>query len=541
MQFIDLEKLEDAGSIKADLCIAGSGPAGVTIAKEFAGSKVQVLIVEGGGTEQTLADQALYDVENVGADRATPQDRARNRIVGGSSHTWAGRCVSLDDIDFETRGWVPHSGWPINPQNIRPFLERSRTYLGIGPNIYDDHLWKQLGLSPPRPRIDPAFLRSQFWQYSRDECNPPEPTRFSRTVAGINASNVKLLMHANVTQINTSEDGARVTSLEVRTLDGRRAEVQAKAVVLACGALENARLLLASNKIARAGVGNSHDLVGRFLMDHPGCTLGLFDPRRSAPVQSRFGYHFLDHEGGRSLYAFGLMLSPEIQRKEQLLNCAAFLPQAPSADEPWSALKRLVRPGAEPRRTSRAKDAAVVVGNLPRLLGNVYRRVARRQAPILRIDEPSLYCLVEQTPDPSSRVTLGRQTDALGMPLLRIDWRIGELERRSVMRLGELVRAELRRAGLPEYVPNKHLSEEVNWRSQFIDRAHPSGTTRMSDSPSQGVVDRNSRVHGVGGLYIAGSSVFPTAGHANPTLMIVALAIRLADWLKRREFTSDAA
>ena len=141
-------------------------------------------------------------------------------------------------------------------------------------------------------------------------------------------------MHANITQINTSEDGARVKSLEVRTLDGRRAEVQAKTVVLACGALENARLLLASNKIARNGVGNSHDLVGRFLMDHPGCTLGLFDPRRWASIQSRFGYYFLDHEDGRSLYAFGLMLSPEIQRKEQLLNCAAFLPQAPSADSP---------------------------------------------------------------------------------------------------------------------------------------------------------------------------------------------------------------
>ena len=541
MKFIDLEKLEDAGSIKADLCIVGSGPAGATIAKELAGSKIQVLIVEGGGTEQTPANQALYDVENLGADRATPQDRVRNRVVGGSSHTWAGRCVSLDDIDFETRGWVPHSGWPISLQDVYPFLDRSRKYLGIGPNIYDDRLWKQLGLSPLRPRIDPAFLKSQFWQYSRDECNPPEPTRFSRTVAGMNASNVRLLMHANVTQINTSEDGARVKSLEVRTPDGRSAEVQAKTVVLACGALENARLLLASNKIARAGVGNSHDLVGRFLMDHPGCTLGLFDPRRSVAIQSRFGCYFLDHKDGRSLYAFGLKLSPEIQHKEQLLNCAAFLPQAPSADKSWSALKRLVRSGAEPCRPSRVKDAAIVIGDLPWLLGNVYRRVARRQAPILRIDEPSLYCSVEQTPNPSSRVTLGRQTDALGIPLLRIDWRIGELERRSVLRLNELVGAELRRAGLPEYVPNKHLSEDVNWRSQFIDRAHPSGTTRMSDSPRQGVVDRNCRVHGVGGLYIAGSSVFPTAGHANPTLMIVALAIRLADWLKRHEFTNDAA
>jgi choline dehydrogenase-like flavoprotein len=541
MKFIDFEKLEDADPIKADLCIAGSGPAGVTIAKEFAGSKLQVLIVEGGGTEETPADQALYDVENLGANRATPQDRVRNRIVGGSSHTWAGRCVSLDDIDFETRGWVPHSGWPIGLQDIHPFLDRSRKYLGIGPNIYDDRLWKQLGLSPPRPRIDPAFLRSQFWQYSRDERNPLEPTRFSRTLAGIDASNVRLLMHANITQINTSEDGVRVKSLEVRSLDGRRAEVQANTVILACGALENARLLLASNKIARDGVGNSHDLVGRFLMDHPGCALGLFDPRRSASIQSRFGYYFLDHEDGRSLYAFGLMLSPEIQRKEQLLNCAAFLPQAPSADESWSALKRLVRPGAERCRTSRAKDAAVVIGDLPRLLSNVYRRVARLQAPILKTDELSLYCLVEQTPNPSSRVTLGQQMDALGMPLLRVDWRIGELERRSVMRLNELVGWELRRVGLPEYIPNRHLSEDIDWRSQFIDRAHPSGTTRMSESPRQGVVDRNCKVHGVGGLYIAGSSVFPAAGHANPTLMIVALAIRLADWLKRHELANDHA
>jgi choline dehydrogenase-like flavoprotein len=348
-------------------------------------------------------------------------------------------------------------------------------------------------------------------------------------------------MHANTTQINTSEGGERVKSLEVHTLDGRRAEVHSNAVVLACGALENARLLLASNKIVREGVGNSHDLVGRFLMDHPGCTLGSFHPHRSASIQSRFGYYFLDHEDGRSLFAHGLMLSPEIQRKEQLLNCAAFLPLAPSADESWLALKRLVRLGAERGRTTRAEDAAVVIGNLPGLLNNVYRRVARRQAPMPRTDELSLYSLVEQTPNPSSRVTLGRQTDALAMPLLRVDWRIGELERRSVIRLSELVGSEFRRAGLPEYAPNKHLSEDVNWLSQFIDRAHPSGTTRMSDSPRQGVVDRNCKVHGVGGLYVAGSSVFPTAGHANPTLMIVALAIRLADWLKRHELANDHA
>jgi choline dehydrogenase-like flavoprotein len=541
MKFIDLEELEDGSTIEADLCIAGSGPAGVSIAKEFAGSKVQVLILEGGGLEQTLANQTLYDFENVGAIRTAPQDRVRNRSIGGTSNLWNGRCASFDDIDFESKAWLPHSGWPINFSDIRPFLDRSRKHLGTGPNIYDERLWKELGISSPRRGIDPAFLKSQFWQYSKGEGNSREPTRFSRTLAEMDAPNVRLLMHANITHVNTSEDGARVESLEVRSLNGRRVKAKANAVVIACGGLENARLLLASNRLSCKGVGNSHDLVGRFLMDHPGCKLGWFDPHRSVPIQLRFGYYLLDHEDGQNIYAFGLMLSPEIQRKEQLLNCAAFLDQAPSANNSWSALKRLVRPGTERRRTSRVRDAAVVIDDLPWLLSNIYRRVARRQGPIQRTDELSLYCLVEQTPDPSSRITLAEQTDAFGMPLLRIDWRIGELERRSVMRLNELVVLELRRAGFEEPFRNNHLLEDINWRSQFIDHDHPSGTTRMSDSPKQGVVDRNCKVHEVEGLYIAGSSVFPTAGHANPTLMIVALAIRLADWLKRHEFVDKHA
>lgn len=188
--------------------------------------------------------------------------------------------------------------------------------------------------------------------------------------------------------------------------------------------------------------------------------------------------------------------------------------------------------------SSSIKDLSVVIRNLPRLLSNVYRRFVNRQGPIVRTHKLPLYCLVEQTPDPLSRVTLAQQTDALGMPILRIDWRIGELERRTVMRFNELIGWELRRTGLPEHLLNSHLSDDINWRSQFIDRAHPSGTTRMSDSPKQGVVDRNCKVHGVQGLYIAGSSVFPTAGHANPTLMIVALAIRLADRLKHRDLAN---
>ena len=146
----------------------------------------------------------------------------------------------------------------------------------------------------------------------------------------------------------------------------------------------------------------------------------------------------LDYEGERHVYFFGLMLSPKVQREEKLLNCAAFLDQ-PSSDQSWQALKRLVRPDPERHGVNRAKDAAAVVGALPRLVANAYRRVARRQGPILKADELLLSCLVEQSPDPASRVTLTQKTDALGMPLLRVDWRVGELERRSALRLSELI------------------------------------------------------------------------------------------------------
>jgi choline dehydrogenase-like flavoprotein len=540
MKFIDLKERELPAPIRVDLCIIGSGPAGVTIANEFSGSNIQVVIIEGGGFEQTPAHKALYEVENAGIPRTSPQDLVRNRIIGGSSHSWNGRCVSFDSIDLETRAWVPHSGWPITLTDIQPVLDRSRKLLGIGPNIYDSRLWRELGISPPRPRFDSASLKPQFWQLSRDERHPLEPTRFSRVLSAMEASNIRCLMHANVTHINTSEDGAQAKSVEVRTLEGRRVEVVANVFVLACGGLENARLLLASSKISPQGIGNSYDLVGRFLMDHPGCELGWFDPFRAVPVQKRFGYYLLDRGCGQNVYSFGLALSPEVQRKEQLLNCAAFLNERPSTHQSWSAMKHLVgnfmaaTKGRDTYRISK-KDVSLIIKDFPKLLGNAYRRIVRRQGPVLKVEELTLYCLVEQAPDPASRVTLAQKTDALGMPLLRIDWRIGELERRSVARLNELIQLELRRTSLPEYFKNFRI-EDVDWRSQFIDRAHPSGTTRMAASPKQGVVDSNCKVHGVAGLYVAGSSVFPTAGHGNPTLMIVALAIRLADWLKRHEF-----
>ncbi|HEY9638859.1 MAG TPA: GMC family oxidoreductase [Coleofasciculaceae cyanobacterium] len=548
MNLIDLRNFEDNSLIETDLCIVGSGPAGLSIAKEFIGTKIQVWIIESGGLEESPETQALYEIENVGVPRILEQQLVRNRIFGGTSHTWTGRCAPFDELDFQHRSWIPNSGWPIARAALEPYLERAGENLGIGPNCYDQQLWKHFKVAPPQPLIDAKLLKSQFWQFSKDSQNPGEPMRFGRNFIASSASpNIKILLHANVTHLNTNAAGTCLESVEVSTLEKKSIQIRAKAVVLACGGIENARLLLASNRIIPPGVGNEHDVVGRFLMDHPGCIVGSFDTKRSAKVQNRFGHYWLDNQQGRHVYLHGLALSPELQAKEQLLNCAAFLEQIPAQDDPWYALRRLK--GAAKHEESalpweRAmpvhQEVLTILRQSGAVLDGVYRRFVKHRPSIIKAERVDLYCLVEQLPDPESRVTLSSKTDALGMPLSQLNWKISEQERHTVRRLSQLICQEFQRIGLPQPILSSWLNEEEGWQSHFTDRAHPIGTTRIAANPKAGVVDLNCQVHGVEGLFIAGSSVFPTTGHANPTLMLIAMSIRLADWLKANHFRHPA-
>ena len=142
--------------------------------------------------------------------------------------------------------------------------------------------------------------------------------------------------------------------------------------------------------------------------------------------------------------------------------------------------------------------------------------------------------MCEQVPNPSSRITLSDRRDRLGMRIPRIDWRVSEEEARAMRRITELMVEQLSRMGFEPPVFEDWVRDGAMLPQTFQDFAHPTGTTRMANDPARGVVDGQCQVHGVNGLFIGGSSVFPTAGHANPTQMIVALALRLADTLKSR-------
>jgi hypothetical protein len=267
-------------------------------------------------------------------------------------------------------------------------------------------------------------------------------------------------------------------------------------------------------------------------MDHPRCSLGEFDVARAEAVRRRYGPYKVTSDHGRHVFVDGLALSPELQRSRELLNCAAWLDEGRAESDPLDAAKRLITG----RDRHIGRDAWALLSQPGFAVRGLRDKFLRGNAILHKIDRLSLLCSVEQRPDPDSRILLSERKDCFGMPVARLDWRINDQEKSSLAALGRLIAQEFARIGLPAPALADWVRNGRNDEAVFSDVAHPTGTTRMADDPRDGVVGANCQVHGVDGLFVAGSSVFPTAGHANPTLMIVALAVRLADWLRVRRF-----
>jgi len=530
----DLRVISPGSHVDADVCIVGSGPAGFTLATELAARGIKVVVLESGGRERDPWSESMDEIESVGAPRELDAWKVRNRVLGGSSFTWGGRLATFDETDFRVREWVPGSGWPITRDALRPYIARAASRLNtvVADNNAPDAV---RFISARIPEVSADVLAPYMWSYSRHDASRRDYTRYGRLAQESGFDGAQCFVHATVTQIETDLAGKVVQRLEVRGADGEARWVDSKCVVLCAGGIENARLLLASNRIVSVGLGNERDLVGRFLMDHLRGPVAWFAERDVNAAQRLFGDFLVDASAlpaelvpsgatGKGQLTPGYALSPRVQELEGLLNCAVFVKGEPAEDDPLDAALQLAR-------------LENPIGNLkhlarhPRLtLEALERPLLRGRMPVRRVAGLSLQCIVEQRPDRDSRVTLADRTDPLGMPLARVDWRISDQEAQTVRRATHIFVEEMRRLGLPVPVPVAMVADE---ESAFFlpEVAHPTGTTRMSANPDHGVVDPNCAIHGMSGLYVVGSSVFPTSGHANPTHQIIALAIRLADHL----------
>jgi choline dehydrogenase-like flavoprotein len=497
----------------SDVCIVGAGAAGLTLAKEFAGKPFRVCLLESGGFEFDANAQDLYRGESTGFQ--VPLNVMRLRYFGGTTNHWGNYCSPLDELDFEERDWVPYSGWPVKRTQLDPFYERAQSICQLGPFAYSPEFW-ETKTSPQLPfggdRVATAIFQTR-----------EPPTRFGRVYRKeiIKAANVTTLLHANVLNLETDHAARTVTRLRVGCSNGRQFSVGGKFFILATGAIENSRLLLLSNQVMTVGLGNQNGLVGRFFMSHALCRPALFLP--SDPVIPATLYMNSKPAVDGLRVTGHLTLSPNVQRQHKLLNFNAVLAPVYIARRGLFSLKRLMKREFDSLTT----DLRSVITDMDGVVKAAYWKMIRGVIPV---EAYSVTTAIEQSPNPESRVSLSSARDPFGQPRVRLDWRLTTIDKHSLRRSLEIIGSELGRAGLGRL--RIDFPDDDSW-PVVADAGHHMGTTRMHQDPKQGIVDENCRVHGVSNLFVAGSSVFPTSGHANPTLTLVALAIRLADHVKR--------
>lgn len=545
--FIDAREVAAGTIIETALCIVGTGPAATAMALELAGSGIDLVMLESGELEESAVPESLN--QGVPGESGYSPYHLRSRRFGGTSPRWnhrvgdtIGYCrfVPFDEYDLEHRDWLPYSGWPITYADLAPYYRRAEARCGLDPRGYEADAWA----TPDAPQIPfpGSPLHTMIFQFGLktrhcDVCKEVVD-RFDRVRCFTNSTAIGLIPDETETEIR---------GIEVATPSGGRYTVKANRYVIATGGIESARLLLASDRVSPSGIGNRHDLVGRFYMDHYMMHSGYLFPFDRTIFDRMALYDLRAVDGG--VITARLSLSQDFMQSNHLLNSATYLlPRHPTAHlRDWGTRSfRGLRSAARERRIP--SHLGRHMQNLAKLLLHgafaAYRRLIRKRLQFTWIaaggwsdlpDKQSEFRslevvhLVEQVPDPDNRVTLSEKRDRYGCRMPKVDCSLNSGDLDSLRRLQQFLTEEFRRAGVGRLVLTA-TDDPINLTPNGS--GHHMGTTRMHVDPRQGVVDPDCRVHGISNLYIASSSVFPTGSYANPTLTILALAIRLADHLK---------
>jgi choline dehydrogenase-like flavoprotein len=546
---LDAGSLEPGARLAADVCVVGGGAAGISLALALSGHGLDIVLLEGGHTGKHEPTQALYEGEVSDERLHSPPDKYRQRRWGGSTTIWGGRCMPFDPIDFETRSQVPGSGWPISLDDLLPFYPQANALAEAGRFSYEADEALGPEAAPMIRGFDSELVRTGGLE--RFSCPTDFGTRYARRLRV--AADVKVMLGANCTSVRLDADGRGVREVEVATLTGRRFQVAARATVLAAGGLETPRLLLASRDVPPAGIGNEHDVVGRYYMCHMAGNVGTLE-LGGVPRDVRHGYE-VTPEGVYCRRRLSVVASE--QRRRGLANAVARL-HFPRITDPRHRngvlsglfLARRLISYEYGKRLNDGTPAtpAVYAQHLRNVIGDpvdtaaflahwVRRRtLAERKFPSVilrnRSNRFSLELHGEQAPRADSRVTLTEKTDALGLPRLKVDWRYGAGDIESLGRTLDVLAGEFERSGAGRLEYRRETLEEDLLRFGAYG-GHHIGTTRMGNDPRTSVVDAQCRVHSVRNLFVAGSSVFPTSSQANPTLTLIALSLRLARHLSQ--------
>jgi choline dehydrogenase-like flavoprotein len=521
---IDGKQLPVGSLVEADICIVGAGPAGISLALQYAKqSGIKVALIESGGMEFDAETQELAHSEVVGQEYF-PMKETRLRVFGGSSLSWGGIGGAFTPLDFEERSWVPHSGWPFTKKDIQPYYEEAMAVSLMDPDTVDT----DPDDAPP----------AEGTRWANVLFSPP--TRFGKVYreAMEKSRAVTVYLNSTVTKLELHSDGGHVEGLQIGCLGGNSYRVVAGSYVLAGGGIENARMLMISNDVATQGIGNEHDVLGRYFQEHPRLHDRYRLPEGTPALRRRI-------QGAAGTLRFSrVVLTDEIQKEEKLLNYFANLSfgylgqDAPQFDavrrivnasrSPWSDSPYYQDIGGGPNRV-RWEDIKTVLKRPDQAFISAF---GAQFQPSFTRRWLEIQSSVEQLPRPENRIVLVNEKDALGIPLVKLEWTMHPDEERTYRRGLEITLREMER--LEPGISNNRMDDPDPWPQDALGTWHHIGTTRMNEDPKKGIVDADCKVHGVDNLYLAGSSIFPTGGVTAPTLTIVALSLRLYDHLKAK-------
>lgn len=473
---IDGNSIRKDSRINTDICIVGAGIAGIYLAVTLLKTGIKIILLEAGNTEYNEGIQKAHNFVTTGLPI---EQESRIIAFGGTSTVWAGMIRPLDDIDFEKRDWVPNSGWPFLKNKLIPYYDKAAVLLGI-PKVKDFIIDKRsiqnLGFGPDlKPNIF-YLMNEKYRDFGK---------RFNENLK--KSKEIMVLTNSNATTLETGKNGKIVNIVNVQTLHGNRFKINAKHFVLAAGGIENARIILLSkSKQHPKGIGNINDVVGRYYMDHPKFQAGVLFFNKNIKISNQ---SYIDTVLGKC--RLGIKLTETSQKKHRLLNSCIWV-------------------DPEYRKSS---ILSILSGK-----NRHFRRV-------------EVMNHMQQAPIPSTRITLSKEKDMFGLPRASIHWSLSPLDKKTIVYIHKLI------------YENKNDAREYSFESSLLngtsvwnveDSSHHMGATRMGLNPKTSVTDANAKVHGIKNLYIAGSSLFPTGGYANPTYTIFALTQKLSEHLKKK-------
>ena len=527
MSLRDLNEGSPNEPVIADLCVIGSGPAGLTVARAAAERGLGIVIVEAGPRNAEVRTEP-YSIE---FPRRTYMGATLGRAfgLGGTSVLWGGQLLPMRREEMATRPGAPGPGWPILLEELTPHYDTLLNWLDIDRGPFEvsrshpvGHPMTQLdwtGLSPRLSKWIPFRRRNlaQAWMNGI-----------------LGTHRVACWYNATVTGFEThgGHADAQISAVLARSFTGQPLRAHCKQVVICAGALESARLVQDLLHQTGTGAGSDGTIAGRFLQDHLSLRIA-----RVIPINRRgFTLLFAPVFQGVTMQSPRLDLSPALAQERGLPAAYAHIVAESPPDSGFAALRDTLRSLQARRVLAACSSGLRLLRRAPEVFEIAWWRLVHRRLVSPRSAKLYLNLDFEQ-PQLRENCVLSRKTDArsTGGEMI-VDWDLGCDPEAIVLAIREQLetfwkRNDLARLARLEFL---ELSEiRSGWPNNLYEIYHPAGTTRMAADVRDGVVDPSLRVYGTANCYVVSSSVFPSMGAANPTFTVMALGLRLIAYLTR--------